>query len=57
MLLDAYQGLSDADKTLSAASRLLQVDPNNMKAIFISVFIKNGQCPSQDQRALTANLR
>jgi hypothetical protein len=44
MLLDAYQGLSDADKTLSAATRLLQVDPNNMKAIFISVFIKKGQC-------------
>ena len=43
-LMDTYQGLGDADKTLSAASRLLQVDPNNMKAIFISVFIKKGQC-------------
>ena len=39
-LIDTYQRLEDADKTLSAASRLLQVDPNNMKAIFISVFIK-----------------
>jgi hypothetical protein len=36
--------LNDADHTLSAASRLLQVDPNNMKSIFISVFIKKGQC-------------
>jgi hypothetical protein len=43
-LIDTYQSLNDADKTLSAASRLLQVDPNNMKAIFISVFIKKGQC-------------
>jgi hypothetical protein len=43
-LIDTYQGLNDADKTLSAASRLLQLDPNNMKAIFISVFIKKGQC-------------
>jgi hypothetical protein len=43
-LIDTYQGLSDAEHTLSAASRLLQVEPGNMKAIFISVFIKKGQC-------------
>jgi hypothetical protein len=43
-LIDTYQSLNDADKTLSAASRLLQVDPSNMKGIFISVFIKKGQC-------------
>ena len=43
-LIDVYQGLQDPDKTLSAASRLLQVDPNNAKAIFISVFVKKGQC-------------
>jgi hypothetical protein len=43
-LIDTYQSLQDADKTLSAASRLLQVDPNNMKAIFISVYIKKSQC-------------
>jgi len=43
-LIDTYQSLQDADHTLSAASRLLQVDPNNMKAIFISVFIKKSQC-------------
>ena len=43
-LIDTYQSLQDADKTLSAASRLLQVDPNNMKAIFISVFVKKAQC-------------
>ncbi len=44
MLLDAYQGIGDADKTLSAASRLLQMDPNNLKAILYSVYIKNGRC-------------
>src|ERR1039457_2603689 len=43
-LVDTYQQLGDADKTLSAASRELQVDPNNMKAIYISVYIKKGQC-------------
>jgi hypothetical protein len=43
-LIDTYQGLGDANKTLSAASRLLQVDPGNMKAIFISVYIKKSQC-------------
>ncbi len=50
-LIDTYQALNDPEKTLGAASRLLQVDPNNMKAIFISVLIKNRQCAkSVDQR-------
>ena len=44
MLIDTYQQLGDADKTLGAASRLLQVDPNNLKALFISVYIKKAQC-------------
>lgn len=43
-LIDTYQGLGNADKTLGAATRLLQADPNNMKAIFISVFIMKTQC-------------
>jgi hypothetical protein len=43
-LIDTYQGLNDPANTLSAATRLLQVDPSNMKAIFISVLIKNRQC-------------
>jgi hypothetical protein len=43
-LVDTYQATGDSDKTLSAASRLLQVDPNNMKAVFFSVAIKKGQC-------------
>ena len=48
-LMDTYQQLGNADKALSAASRLLQVDPNNMKAITISVYLKKAQCAkSQD---------
>jgi hypothetical protein len=43
-LIDTYQAVQDSDHTLSAASRLLQADPNNTKAIFISVFIKKSQC-------------
>lgn len=43
MLLDIY-GLNDPDHALSAATRLLQVDPSNLKAIYISVLIKKAQC-------------
>jgi hypothetical protein len=44
LLLDTYQQLNDPDHQLSVAVRLLQIDPNNMKAIFISVLIKKNQC-------------
>jgi hypothetical protein len=43
-LVGAYQQLGDADHLLSAATRLLQVDPNNMEAIVLSVSIKTSQC-------------
>jgi hypothetical protein len=43
-LIDIYQSLHDDANSLSAASRMLQVDPNNMKAILYSVFLKNAQC-------------
>jgi tetratricopeptide (TPR) repeat protein len=43
-LIDAYQQLGDNDNALSVATRLLQVDPNNMKALSISVYIKKMQC-------------
>ena len=39
-----YSGLKDPDKTVSAAGRLLQVDPSNLKAILYSVLIKKSQC-------------
>lgn len=44
LLVDTYQALQDDDKELSAASRLLQVDPNNLKAILYSVLVKKKQC-------------
>ena len=43
-LIDTYQKLNDPVHILSAASRMLQIDPNSMKAIFISVFINKNQC-------------
>ncbi len=44
MLIDTYQQLGDADHALSAATRLLQVDPGNMKALYLSAAIKKSQC-------------
>ncbi len=43
-LIGTYQGLNQPDKALSASTRLLQIDPNNMQAIYISVFIKKSDC-------------
>jgi tetratricopeptide (TPR) repeat protein len=42
-LVDAYWQTGDQDKALSACTRLLQVDPNNLKAILYSVIIKKKQ--------------
>jgi tetratricopeptide (TPR) repeat protein len=44
LLIDSYQQAGDMDKALSAATRMLQVDPDNLKAIYFSVFVKKGQC-------------
>ena len=35
---------SDQERQLNAANRLLQVDPNNLKAILYSVLVKKAQC-------------
>jgi hypothetical protein len=43
-LIDSYQQTGDVDKALGAANRQLQIDPNNMKAIVISVVLKRSQC-------------
>ena len=51
LLVDTYQQAADVANALSAAKRLLQVDPNNMKAIFLSVAIEKGQC----QKAVDGN--
>ena len=43
-LIDVYNQLNQPAKAIDAATRLLQVDPNNMKAIFASVYLKKQQC-------------
>ena len=50
-LLRTYQQLNDTDKILSAASRLLQIDPNNLEAIYISAFLKKQQCAKSSDQA------
>jgi len=45
-LIDVYNQLNQAAKAIDAANRLLQVDPNNMKAILASVYLKKQQCSS-----------
>jgi len=44
MLLETYQGLGDMDHVVGAATRVLQVDPNNMEALYLAVLIKRTQC-------------
>jgi hypothetical protein len=43
-LLGAYQAQNDTDNMLSSANRLLQVDPANFQALFVSVYVKKLQC-------------
>src|SRR5579863_1592582 len=43
-MMEAYEQANDLDNALSAATRLLQVDPNNLEAIYVSVSIKKAQC-------------
>lgn len=42
-LMAAYQAQNNMDKTVDAANRLLQVDPNNLRALAITVYIKKAQ--------------
>ncbi|MFP5234741.1 MAG: hypothetical protein ACLGSD_02470 [Acidobacteriota bacterium] len=42
--MEAYQQAGDQNGVLSAASQLLQVDPNNVEAIYFSVALKKAQC-------------
>ena len=51
MLLDTEQQLGDQDKIVDTATKILQLDPNNLKAIYISAFIKKGQCAKTSDQA------
>ena len=43
-LIDLYFQMNQPDKASSAATRLLQADPNNIKAALAFVFVKKQQC-------------
>jgi len=43
-MIDCYQQSNNPNGAVSAAGRLLQLDPMNMGAIFISVYYKKQQC-------------
>jgi tetratricopeptide (TPR) repeat protein len=42
-LMAAYQATNNMDKTVDAATRLVQTDPNNLRALAILVYIKKAQ--------------
>src|SRR3569623_2708054 len=51
MMLDAYHQTGDQQKTLDTAKKVLQNDPNNLKALYISAFIEKGQCAKTSDQA------
>jgi hypothetical protein len=53
-LLDLYQQTQQPEKVLETANKLLQIEPNDMKAILYSVMIKKQQC-GQKSDAATCN--
>ncbi|HVJ07033.1 MAG TPA: hypothetical protein VM554_01480 [Acidisarcina sp.] len=42
-LMAAYQASGDLNKTVDAAGRLLQIDPGNVRALALTVYIKKAQ--------------
>ncbi len=47
VLMASYQQAGDVAKTLSTADRLLAVDPGNLRALAISVFLEEGQAATK----------
>jgi hypothetical protein len=43
-MMGCYSQTNQMDGLLSTATRILQIDPNNMQAIVASVYAKNAQC-------------
>jgi hypothetical protein len=50
-LMAAYQATNNMDKTVDAANRLLQADPNNLRALAITVYIKKAQAAQKSTPA------
>jgi hypothetical protein len=51
MLMASYQQAGDMTKTLSTADRLLAVDPGNLRALFIEVYLEESQAASKTSPA------
>jgi hypothetical protein len=49
-LMGAYQATGDSAKTLDAAKRLLQVDPNNLRALTFVVYLEKAQAQGNQQQ-------
>jgi tetratricopeptide (TPR) repeat protein len=50
-LMTAYQQANNLDKTVDAANRLLQVSPNNLRALAIYVYLKKSQAAQKTSPA------
>ncbi len=50
-MLDAYQAAGESDKVVETATKLLQVDPNSLKATLYAVLIKKQQCQKNSDAA------
>ena len=51
MLLGTYQQLGDIQKTVDTAKKVLQVDPNSLRAIYIAAFNEKNQCAKTSDQA------
>src|SRR6201996_1239895 len=51
LLMAAYEAQNNSDKTLDAAQRLLQVDPNDLRALAITVYLKKAQAAQKSTPA------
>src|ERR1700683_2009769 len=51
MLMVTYQQSGDTAKTLSTADRLLAVDPGNLRALFIEVYLEESQAAAKSSPA------
>jgi hypothetical protein len=51
LLMAAYEAQNNTDKTVDAAGRLLQVDPNDLRALAITVYLKKAQAAQKSTPA------
>jgi hypothetical protein len=51
LLMAAYEAQNNTDKTLDAANRLLQVDPSDLRALAITVYLKKAQAAQKSTPA------